>query len=406
MKFKFTQLAILLACCQSPALAGTPMLDGSFDGEGVWGAPLAVADGNAGWANANARKLYITFDNDYVYFGGEFSAESWQQFIFVVNTKEGGGSSDAWGRTITYNHANKPDFLFRGDIAKSNYMEFHIWDGSNWSNTGINQNASGTNAKGNSGDYGGAQNGFIELRIPKATLGGATAIDAQFIIGGNNGGTENGHGCFDACPNDNNGTSWNAPGNATVVSNYGSGIILPAGLHSFVGQIRGSAVHLQWTTLTENNLGGFGVERSANGQHWQVVGFVPAQNNLTGGQYHYTVQKAATAVSYFRLRITDKDGTSALSKMLVVKSGNTNQVELIGNPVQNMIQVSIHHTAPETIRAELVDLKGRRILVQGHNHPGGSSLLQIPVANLGSAMYILRLSGTDTYKTLRVFKSK
>jgi len=384
--------------------AGTPVINGAFDGEGVWGTPVGTGDAVAGWAGANAKKLYVTSDNDYVYFGGEFSATSWQQFIFVVNTKSGGGSNDAWGRKITYNHANKPDFLFRGGVAQGNYMEFHIWNGTEWTNLTTNQNASGDNAKGITGDYEGAMDGFIEIRVPKSTIGVISSLDVQFIITGNNGTPDWGHGSFDAVPNDNNSTSWGMPGSATTVSNYTSEVVLPANLGSFAGELRGSTVNLRWNTLTESKLAGFGIERSSDARNWQVVGYVPARNNAAGGEYQFNQPKAGTTFSFYRLKITDKDGSFVQSKMVVIKSETPGKAELIGNPVQSVINVAIYTPTAESIQAELVDMNGRRVSNTVYHHPGGSSVLQIPMQNIGFGNYLLRLNGTETKETLRLLK--
>ena len=403
MKRKFTLLSSFIAL-SATLWAGTPVIDGTFDGEAVWGAPVGTGDGNPGWSDANAKKLYVTYDNDYVYFGAEFASQNWQQFIFVVNTKTGGSSTDAWGRTITYNHADRPDFLLRGDLMKTNYMEFHIWDGAAWTNTGINQNASGTNAKGISGEPGGAPSGFIEIRILKTTLGNPDKLDVQFIIGGNNGGEASGHGCFDAIPNDNNGTSWNSPGNATTVSNYVSNVILPAHLGAFAGELRGSTVNLKWNTLTESNLAGFEIERSADTRNWQSVGYVTARNNAAGGNYQFSHAKAGVSVSFYRLKVTDKDGSFAHSKLVMIKSETTVKAELIGNPITSTINVAIHTSGAERIQAELIDMNGKRVSNTAYQHPGGSSVLQIPAQNIGSGNYLLRLNGSEIKETLRVVK--
>jgi hypothetical protein len=387
--------------------AGTPVINGTFDGEGVWGAPVGTGDGSVGWSTANAKKIYVTSDNDYVYFGGEFSAEDWMQFIFVVNTKSGGGNgTDPWGRKITYNHTNAPDFLFRGGLAKENYMAWNIWDGSSWTDIWTSRNADTTNGKGIVGPYSGVKDGFIEIRVPKSTIGAITSLNVQFIITGSSDDPQWGSGSFDAVPNDNNSTSWEVPGSATIVSKYASEVILPANLGSFAGELRGSTVNLRWNTLTESNLAGFGIERSSDARNWQVVGYVPARNNAAGGEYQFNQPKAGTALSFYRLKITDKDGSFVQSKMVVIKSETPAKAELIGNPVRSVINVAIYTLTAESIQAELVDMNGRRVSNTVYHHPGGSSVLQIPTQNLGNGNYLLRLNGTETIETLRVMKVK
>ncbi len=400
MKKNFTLLLAGL-CTVAVGFAGTPTIDGNFDGTGVWGEAVGTGDGNAGWSEANAKKLYVTYDANYVYFGAECTAQAWQQYIFVINTKVGGGTNDPWGRTITYNHANKPDFLFRGDIAGSNYSERHIWGGTDWTGLGTNTNATGTEVKG---IFNTSNEGFIEIRVPRDVLGTADVSDVQFIIGGNNGGVENGHGCFDAIPNDNNGSAWSAPGNATTLSNYVTNVLLPANLGVFSGRLAGTDVQLQWNTLTETNLAGFDVEKSADASNWQTVGFVAAENKSTGAAYTFQMLKTGPAVSYYRLKVTDKDGSYVHSKLVVLKSQPKTNAELIGNPVTNAINVAIHTPEAELIQAELVDMNGRRVSNTLYHHPGGSSVLQINTTATQSGFYLLRLQGTTTQETIRIVK--
>lgn len=397
MNKKFTLLASCLFAC-GVSFAGTPVINGTFDGEGVWGAPIGTGDGVAGWANANARKLYLTSDDTYVYFGAECRADDWQQFIFVINTKSGGSSNDSWGRVITYNHTNRPDFLLRGDIGKSNYAEYHAWSGTAWTNTGTNVNSGGTEVK--SSFDAGNREGFIEIRVLKTFLENAGNYDVQFIIGGDN----NSHGCFDAIPNDNNGTSWDPPGNATTVSNYISNVVLPATLGSFGGEVRQGSAQLSWQTLTETNVSHFEVEQSPDARLWNTVGRVTAGNQATGGRYQFNKEKFVSPRAFFRLKVVDKDGSFEHSKMVMLKSGTALGVEIIGNPVRSAINVAIHNPQAETIHAALVDLNGRRVGQVVYKHPGGSSVLQMQAPAGSAGMYLLQLQGEQTKGVYRIMK--
>jgi hypothetical protein len=252
MKRKFTLLVSFLTF-SSVLWAGTPVIDGTFDGEAFWGPAVGTGDGNPGFSDAdgNARKLYVTFDNNYVYFGAECKAQFWHQFIFAVNTKAGGSSTDSWERSITYNHTNKPDFLFRGNIdnqsGRDNYAEYHVWNGTSWQGKGTNTNP-GPGKTEVRGLFNNSREGFIEIRVPIALLDYALTGDVQFILTGDN----NDHGVFDAIPNDNVAGGWNAPQNQTTISNYVGNIALPANLGAFAGELRGSTVKLKWNTLTES----------------------------------------------------------------------------------------------------------------------------------------------------------
>lgn len=191
-----------------------PVIDGEFDGETIWGPPIATADNISGWANANAKKLYFTESGHYLYFGAEITASDWMNWAFLINTKTGGGSNESWSRSIDYNHTNAPDYILRGDF--NGYSEYHSWDGSNWEGIGVSINTSefGENIDGAD------QDGWIECRILKTDINYGTSGDIQFYITGNN----NDHGTFDAVPDDENSNSWNHSSNHTVLDNYISNI--------------------------------------------------------------------------------------------------------------------------------------------------------------------------------------
>ncbi len=196
--------------------AGTPVMDGLFDGEAVWGSPVAVADGVAGWAGANAKKIYVTDDAQYVYFGAEVSAAQWMSWAFIVNTKSGGGSYDSWMRAIDYAHPDLPDYAPRGTFG--GYAELNYWDGSAWQGfVGLPTTEFADTITVND-----VVDGWVEIRIPKDSLGTPDKGDVQFYITGDH----NEHGNFDACPDDDNATAWDMSANHNVLSHYQNGVLM------------------------------------------------------------------------------------------------------------------------------------------------------------------------------------
>ncbi len=187
-----------------------PVIDGVFDGESIWGTPIATADGSAGWANANAKKMYFVENGYYLYFGAEVTASKWMNWAFVINTKSGGSNSESWSRSIDYNHTNAPDFILRGTFET--YAEYHNWTGTTWD--GIGTSIDSTEFRENiTGDN---QTGWIECRILKSKWDNPSEGDIQFYITGDN----NEHGTFDAVPDDENSTSWDQSANHTILDNY------------------------------------------------------------------------------------------------------------------------------------------------------------------------------------------
>ncbi len=203
-------LIIILSIFLSYTGFSQPIMDGVFDGEAVWGTPIATADYTEGFAHANAKKLYFTESGYYLYFGAEITASDWMNWAFLINTKSGGGSTESWSRSIDYNHSDLPDFILRGHF--DSYAEYHAWNGSSWD---------GLSTEIDSSEYreniiGSDQDGWVECRILKSDWGNPSIGDIQFYLTGNN----NDHGTFDAVPDDQISTSWDHSSSHTVLDNF------------------------------------------------------------------------------------------------------------------------------------------------------------------------------------------
>ncbi len=175
-----------------------PVMDGVFEGSGVWGTATYVADTAAGWDGARAREIFVTEDDAYYYFGASVRARQTMNWAFLVNTRPGGGSNESWGRNITYIHSNKPDYVLRGHFQ--GYSEFHMWNGSGWSGVGTPL-ASTEYAESITLDS--LQDGWVEGRVLKSALGNTPVLQVQLYITG----SLNANATFDACPDDQNTTA-------------------------------------------------------------------------------------------------------------------------------------------------------------------------------------------------------
>jgi hypothetical protein len=85
---------------------------------------------------------------------------------------------------------------------------------------------------------------------------------------------------------------------------------LPVELVSFSGTCEEGNIHLTWKTASEFNSSHFDVEKSRDGENWQLLTLVPSagtSNELL--TYHTVDQNATDGNNYYRLRQVDIDGT-------------------------------------------------------------------------------------------------
>lgn len=378
--------------------AGTPTINGVYSPTEGWGTEVASGDNIAGWNGANAYKLYVTFDANYYYFGATCNAQNWHQFIFAVNTKVGGDSTDSWGRQIKYKHTNAPDYLFRGDIAGGNYAEFHSWSGTAWTGTGVNANLSGTEVKGT---FNGSNDGFIEIRVPKSVISGNPLTgDIQFIIGGN----ANDHGCFDAIPSEpgQNSTGWTPPQSSSRLSLYVSSVPLPTTLNYFRGNVKNNNVVLEWQTTKEINLNNFDVEKQ-QGNSWQKLSSVFALNTENGSSYSY-IDVLTNGTNLYRLKMNSINGEAKYSNVISITSNTKTGTQIFPTLIhQPSINIRTIENEAGKLVVKISDVSGRLVQQSNYSLSAGDITQTFILTPLKQGLYFVAVETNSGTKIFEIF---
>ncbi|NOX19342.1 MAG: DUF1939 domain-containing protein [Chlorobi bacterium] len=284
-------------------------IDGIFEGETLWGAPVDYADGNAGWQGVNVDKIYVSYDADYAYFAAFFKdggePDGSMRAAFAVNSKSGGGSAGPWGSGIVFGYADKPDFVVVGRLG-SDWAELRQWSGSDWTTDKSNVY---TYHMDWSKDY-----SYVEARIPKSLLNAST-VDLQFYVSG---GDDDGN--FDSCPDDVVTTGANT---STTLDNYYENAIVPVELTSFSAKAKDGSVLLTWQTASESNNKGFQVERrKAKGKsNWESIAFIEGAGTTSEkNNYSFTDKNIENGKYFYRLKQIDFDGAFSFSDIIEVET--------------------------------------------------------------------------------------
>lgn len=367
------------------------LMDGTFDGEVKWGSPVATADQAAGWFNVNAKKLYITYDANYVYFAAEVSYESWQKWVFLINTiPSAGGSVSAANDATTYGHAQLPDFAI---VQNGINATLKVWNGSAWENHATSLTA---------GVWTGFSTAYVEVRILKSMLNDVSPGDVQFYISGNNPGE---HSSFDSVPDDLVMTSWNNP---LTLSNYATSVTLPVELASFTGKMVNGNVLLSWSTASEKNNYGFEVEKNL-GNGWNTVGFVAGNGTTTEAKsYSFSDSKVSGKASY-RLKQLDLDGTTSYSAAIEVFSGAAESFELKGNypnPFNPTTMIEFSLPSAGNVDFAVFNTLGQLVSSSKVNGITGLNQLSFKADGLSSGVYFYQLTfnGKSVTKTMSILK--
>lgn len=136
--------------------------------------------------------------------------------------------------------------------------------------------------------------------------------------------------------------------------------VLPVAFVQFTAEEQNGNALLQWTTASEQRNKGFYIERSANGNDYTTLGFVPAMgngNSILPTRYTYTDAKPPVGVQFYRLRQTDTDGSFAYSEVRKVVIGMQDAAAIYPNPVP--ASFTLVPTATGTCTLSYMDASGR-----------------------------------------------
>lgn len=169
----------------------------------------------------------------------------------------------------------------------------------------------------------------------------------------------------------------------------GENFSLPIELLRFEAQAEGDRMHLHWATAAEYNSAYFEVERSGLDAHFKAIGRVAAQGYARETrQYEFLDAKPLPGLNYYRLRLTDADGTfsySPIRQAYVSRGGG--ELRVFPSPAHDLLQViGPVSDADDGVRWQVLDLLGR-VWLQGNG--ANSATWEIPVHDLPAGSYLL-----------------
>ncbi len=150
-----------------------------------------------------------------------------------------------------------------------------------------------------------------------------------------------------------------------------------------------SSVKVLWSTASENNSDKFEIEYSASGKKWEKAGSVPAHNESDEDkQYVYVHHNPKPGVNLYRLKMIDRDGTYAYSRIVETVFLGVGEISVFPNPANSFI--------------ELTGIEGFMQSINIYNLKGGM-VMSIPakqidrfdVSGLAAGSYVLQVQTTN-----------
>ena len=198
-----------------------------------------------------------------------------------------------------------------------------------------------------------------------------------------------------------------------TVATHGRGVFstnlstLPVTLFSFKGQLQDKHAALEWKTASESNTRLFEIERSNNGSGYKKIGIVNAAGNSTTLKtYNFYDREIALAANYYRLRMVDKDGSSAYSNIVLLKNETSNQnITILNNPFQSYLDIRFGKVPFGFVKLQLTDMKGKIIKVVNYESLNQTTIrFSIGQNALANGTYVLTVYADGEKLSKQVFK--
>ena len=176
--------------------------------------------------------------------------------------------------------------------------------------------------------------------------------------------------------------------------------VLPIELLSFTAEATAdNTVELEWATATETNNDYFTIEKTRDGEFYEVVTTMDGAGTSFSVKEYFTIDpEPYPGISYYRLKQTDYNGAYSYSPLAAVDNTNGSLTfEVHPNPVEaNVMNLSISSGADEEILVVVHDLTGReyysKVVVVNE---GRYKLVVDPSHKLAPGFYMVVASSHD-----------
>ena len=190
---------------------------------------------------------------------------------------------------------------------------------------------------------------------------------------------------------------WNEPNHPYLVVNYE--YVTPVELSSFTVDSKNGNVELNWSTASETNNRGFGIERKSADGEYQNIGFTPGfGTTLTPQSYRYSDKNVVSGIYTYRLKQLNFDGTFSYSKEVNVNVTSPIQYALEQNyPNPFNPNTTIKYSIPEDgmVKIRVYNLLGQEVMTLVNNiQKAGRYEIVFDASKLASGVYYCRMESS------------
>ena len=153
--------------------------------------------------------------------------------------------------------------------------------------------------------------------------------------------------------------------------------------------INENAIELSWVTASEMHNQGFEVQRSADGENWDSIGFIDGMGNSNVPHGYFFRDVKPLSGNYYRLKQMDWDGRITYSGIEWISLEQTSSLRIYPNPASGFIRI-VGMNSSQIKKVELYNLTGKRmndLILNSDN--------SIDISSLIKGIYFIKISTND-----------
>ncbi len=178
----------------------------------------------------------------------------------------------------------------------------------------------------------------------------------------------------------------------TIVSSFAP---TPVRLEYFSLSSREQSNLLTWKVATTDLSTTFSIERSNDGIHFNNIGNITATAQRCLLPFNFTDDKTLTGKNYYRIKITDANGISFYSKILVTgKTRSGFEITAIASD-QNNTTLYMIVSKDQQVQIKIIAADGRMVYSQSKTIAAGTIQLDLQTGNLLKGIYTLVVNTKD-----------
>jgi len=159
---------------------------------------------------------------------------------------------------------------------------------------------------------------------------------------------------------------------------------------------RDKSALLKWKAHSDNEAAGFEIQRSADQNNWEKIGWVDVNSLAFTSDYSFTDQQPLQGKTYYRLKLVEKSGSSKYSTVKSIQLDHLiTKVNIYPNPAKKDVTLTFNSSVDQTASLVIRSASGETMMTRTVSLVKGENKTQISTLGLSNGLYIVELSTSE-----------